>query len=599
MLLIKQQKLIFSFIILLFMSFILGMNGIFGFSEMSNKTKLIYEHPYFVSNRIHIINSNILALHITLRKLVNAKEGESLQPYIEKIEHYERIILDDFDLVYKRYLGNKEEIKSKKEMFLQWRSIGNEEIALKQLGSNPDKLLRLQVDDASHMETLLKQIEGFSDFADNKALTFLHEAQKVAETYNTNIILTLLFILATGVYLAYITTTSINTLITQIKERSKVVDEKNQEIDTLINSITDWIWIVDENAKYTYVSKQITTQLGYNPEELIGKTPFDLMDKDEAQRVKSQFEAIASERAPMIQLRNINRHKNGDLVVIESSGNPIFDSNGVYRGYQGSDRDVTKAYYLQKDIKNQEQMLLAQSRLAQMGELVSMIAHQWRQPLATISAISAEIEIMLEINEYDLSNPEEEKRCVDYMKERHNSIQEQVQHLSQTINDFRDFYKPNQHPVQESLDNSIHKAIRILEPIIRSHTINLQTTLDTKEIQNIFVSRIVQTLVNIIKNAVDAFDEIHQEQPYIHISSYQTSTDNIITIRDNAGGISPENLEHIFDPYFSTKDDKNGTGLGLYMSKIIIEKHHQGSIIASSKNSETTFTITIPRNINL
>ncbi|HFU74547.1 MAG TPA: HAMP domain-containing histidine kinase [Helicobacteraceae bacterium] len=206
---------------------------------------------------------------------------------------------------------------------------------------------------------------------------------------------------------------------------------------------------------------------------------------------------------------------------------------------------------------------------------------------------------MLEINEYDLSNPEEEKRCVDYMKERHNSIQEQVQHLSQTINDFRDFYKPNQHPVQESLDNSIHKAIRILEPIIRSHTINLQTTLDTKEIQNIFVSRIVQTLVNIIKNAVDAFDEIHQEQPYIHISSYQTSTDNIITIRDNAGGISPENLEHIFDPYFSTKDDKNGTGLGLYMSKIIIEKHHQGSIIASSKNSETTFTITIPRNINL
>lgn len=591
----KQKNLLFAFVIMLLMTMLIGINSILSFQNLTNHTQNIYEHPYIVSTHVHKIDTNIVLIQRSMQDLILAETPEAIAQEAQRLHEYERETLNYFDLIHSRYLGDKNQITSIKEQFIHWHELQHELIHLKESGNNKKVIAMTQNESKHYTDNLLLEMRTFSDFADKKALTFLHTAQEEAKTNKNFLLISLLIVLSIGMYLAWNTIKSINNLINHIRMNAVALNAKNNEIQTVINSIIDWIWVVDENAKYTYVSKQVYEQLGYTPEELLGKTPFDFMEKEEAQRVKSLFNKYVEKRVPFIQLRNTNRHKDGSLVIIESSGNPIFDEKGNFKGYQGSDRDVTQSVTLQKDVQNQEIMLLAQSRLAQMGELISMIAHQWRQPLSTISAISAEIEIMLEINEYDLSNAQQQETFFNFIHQRHKGIQEQVQHLSQTINDFREFYKPNQKPSAEILDTTIHKAIRILDPMIRSHSINLQTTLNAKEPQEIFVSRIVQTLVNILKNAVDAFDEVNQEQPFIHISSTMTSKHSTITIKDNAGGIPAETLEHIFDPYFSTKDDKNGTGLGLYMSKIIIEKHHQGSITATSKHNETTFTITIPR----
>ena len=576
------------------MTFILGINSILSLRSLAEKTQLIYEHPYTVSNRVHKINTNILALHIAMKNLIAAKTPLKVRQLQTQINAYEHTILKDFDMIYQKFLGDKTKITKIRNTFMQWRSIRDKEIALKKEGRIAEAHAIANERASNYINNLLLSMQEFSDFADNKANKFLHDAQEDAVTKSYHILGTLFIIILIGLYLATLTTKNINKLISRIQQHATELTNKKREVENLVNSITDWLWAVDTDARYTYVSEQVTKQLGYTPDELIGKTPFDFMPDVEAKRVRKLFEKHLAKQEPFVQLTNVNQHKDGSLVTIESSGNPVFDAKGVFQGYQGSDRDVTVASTLQKNIKDQEQMLVAQSRLAQMGELVSMIAHQWRQPLTTIGAISTEVEVMMTLSDGNLMDTTQQEACFNFIKEKHANIQEQIQHLSQTINDFRDFYKPDQKPQVETINIAIMKALNILEPLIKARSINLQTTLDATEPHSFFTIRVVQTLVNIIKNAIDAFDEVLQEQPFIHISSFETTKETVVTILDNAGGISPELLEKIFDPYFSTKGEKNGTGLGLYMSKIIIEKHHKGSISVSSSNNETCFTLTFP-----
>jgi len=130
----------------------------------------------------------------------------------------------------------------------------------------------------------------------------------------------------------------------EIAERRRVEEALRREEEhfrALTESTSDWIWEVDENGVYTYVSPKVTDFLGYEPEEVIGKTPFDLMPEDEAQRVAEEFRRLAAAAKPFASLENTNRHKDGRLVVLESSGVPVFDADGELRGYRGIDRDVT------------------------------------------------------------------------------------------------------------------------------------------------------------------------------------------------------------------------------------------------------------------
>ena len=236
-----------------------------------------------------------------------------------------------------------------------------------------------------------------------------------------------------------------------------------------------------------------------------------------------------------------------------------------------------------KEIKEKERALYQQSRLAQMGEMMSMIAHQWRQPLSAISATSSALNLKAQLNKAD-------KELIQNMT---NNISEYSQYLSQTIDDFRDFFKPTKGERSVNLNELLKSALNIAEVSLANRNIKIIQDLEPSESFSSYPNELKQVILNLIKNAEDVLVENKIKEPFIKFSIYQDGSKHILKVSDNGGGIPDEIIDNIFDPYFSTKKDKNGTGLGLYMSKTIIEDHCKGKLEVENSAEGALFTVTI------
>jgi len=230
-----------------------------------------------------------------------------------------------------------------------------------------------------------------------------------------------------------------------------------------------------------------------------------------------------------------------------------------------------------------EQTILQQSRLAQMGEMISMIAHQWRQPLTAISATSSLIELKAKLNQLD----------TDVVQKKAKDISSYAQHLSHTIDDFRDFFKPNKEKKESTYNEVVKSVLGIIESSISNKNIQVLQELNCHNTFTTYPNELRQVVLNLIKNAEDILLEKKVKNPYIKIKAYQKNEKHILEISDNGGGIPNDIIEKIFDPYFSTKSEKNGTGLGLYMSKTIIEEHCGGTLSVSNDNDGAIFKIVL------
>ena len=243
---------------------------------------------------------------------------------------------------------------------------------------------------------------------------------------------------------------------------------------------------------------------------------------------------------------------------------------------------------LQKDKK-----MLAQSRLAQMGEMISMIAHQWRQPLNAISTTIYNLELKFELEEFDLETKDGREEQERYFIKRFSNIDDYIKNLTQTIDDFRNFYKPNKNSVSTTLDIIVEKSLHIIETSFKNSNIEVEINSEELKPLKIYDSELMQVILNILKNSQDNFKEKDIKNPKINIDIF----DNSIVICDNGGGIKDDILGKVFDPYFSTKDEKNGTGIGLYMSKIIVEEHHHGELSAHNYKDGVCFSIILKGDI--
>ena len=233
--------------------------------------------------------------------------------------------------------------------------------------------------------------------------------------------------------------------------------------------------------------------------------------------------------------------------------------------------------------KAKDQQLLSQSRLAQMGEMISMIAHQWRQPLAAISATSNSLNIKVQLQTLD-------DKTILELTDR---ISQYSQHLSSTIDDFRLFFKPNKEKTNTNYNEILTSVLNIIETSIINKNITIKKELNSTTQFYSYPNEIKQVILNLLKNAEDVLIEREIENPEIIIKSYN----NILEIIDNGGGVKDEIYEKIFDPYFTTKDEKNGTGLGLYMSKTIIEEHCKGTLTIRNSENRAIFRISLNNNI--
>ncbi len=227
--------------------------------------------------------------------------------------------------------------------------------------------------------------------------------------------------------------------------------------------------------------------------------------------------------------------------------------------------------------KNEEKnrILIQQSRMASMGEMLENIAHQWRQPLSTISVAASGMEVKKEFS--TLSDEE--------FFEGINHIKKSTVYLSNTIDDFRTFFIKEKKTSQMNIKNAIEKALELMGNTFMQQRINLVKNIEEIEILSL-ENELIQVLMNIFVNAKDALKQTLGDEKYIIIDVFKKEDNLIIQIKDSAKGIDEKIIDKIFEPYFTTKHKFKGTGIGLYMSKLLVEKHLKGSI----KTSNTEFT---------
>jgi signal transduction histidine kinase len=240
-------------------------------------------------------------------------------------------------------------------------------------------------------------------------------------------------------------------------------------------------------------------------------------------------------------------------------------------------------------ILDKEEMLITQSRQAAMGEMISMIAHQWRQPITVIAMGANNLLINVE-----LENIEPET-----IKTTANRILEQTVHLSKTIDDFRNFFSPNKHRELVLVNDILEENFEVIGKSLENNNIALEKEYNSTTPIFIYSRELMQVFINILKNAKEAMVEHKIKNPTITVITKEDENHVCISICNNGTAIPDDIILKIFDPYFTTKDEKNGTGLGLYMSKTIIEKHLHGSINAENqKNGGVCFTMTLPKKVD-
>ena len=238
------------------------------------------------------------------------------------------------------------------------------------------------------------------------------------------------------------------------------------------------------------------------------------------------------------------------------------------------------------ELKKKEMLLLEQSRMAAMGEMISMIAHQWRQPLSSIAAAVSNLKFRANLNRYEK----------DIFIQKLSDVDKYLNYMSETIDDFRNFFKSKKEKEYTSLDSVVDNSLEMIEKAFEYA--NIKIVNNKKELQKLYLfkNQMIQVILNIFNNAKDAFlEQSYNDNPTVYIDYNDTENYQSIEIRDNAGGISENIINKIFDPYFSTKDNKNGTGIGLYMCKTILEKHCDGDISAENTKDGVIFKIRIKK----
>lgn len=238
--------------------------------------------------------------------------------------------------------------------------------------------------------------------------------------------------------------------------------------------------------------------------------------------------------------------------------------------------------------KHKDELIINQSRHAAMGEMISMIAHQWRQPLSVISMSANNMLVDIAIGNFDMTASEE------YAK----NISKHTQHLSQTIDDFRNFFKPDKEILKVNMKDILSQTLSIVKDNLRNNNIEFTSFFETDTPVNAYPRELMQVFVNIITNSKDALLSKKQKNSLIRFKVYEDKKYVNVEICDNGGGIKSDILPKIFDPYFSTKDKKTGTGLGLYMSKMIIEDHLNGIIETKNKDEGACFTVRLLKTVD-
>ncbi len=366
--------------------------------------------------------------------------------------------------------------------------------------------------------------------------------------------------------------------------------EKSQEMAKMGSWILD---IINKDLRWSKQTYKIFEINAEKVEELYEEFIERVHPEDRELLKDTYYKSLEEKKDYRLEHRLLMN--DGSIKYVLENSETLFSQEGIPLISYGTVQDITEAKLIEKEIEKKDAYMFHQSRLAQMGEMLSMIAHQWRQPLNSISVAQISITVALELEKYNLSDEKQREEFLNFLREKIESVGQYVQNLSETISDFSDFYKPNKASDIRTVDRSILKSYAIIKESIESNLIDVDLDLNSYHKIKILESEFMQVIINILANAKEQFAENNVNHPHITIKSFDMDDETYIEISDNAGGIDKKIIEKIFDPYFSTKLEQNGTGLGLYMSKMIIKDYHNGDIYAKNSDGGAIFTIKLEK----
>ena len=357
--------------------------------------------------------------------------------------------------------------------------------------------------------------------------------------------------------------------ITLKKEREKELKQAYK----VFENAHDGIIITDENVNIVNVNKAFEKNTGYSLFEVIGKNPKLL--KSEIQNrdfYKNMWDELKINNYWEGEI--INKRKDGKLYVERLKISTVFNEEKKLINYIALFSDITLQKEQQKLIKEKEKILYQQSKMAAMGEMIGNIAHQWRQPLSVISVSASGIKLY---EEEGLYSKEDTTHFIE-------AILNSTKYLSDTIDDFGNFCKDDLIKMDFEIKKTIDKTINLLKTEFIKEKINVVFLKESNLYINGIENQFLQVIMNILNNAKDVLVEKEIKNKYIFIDIFMTEKTVCIEIQDNAGGVNEDIIEHIFEPYFTTKHKSLGTGIGLYMSQEIVTKQLKGKLLAYNKS---------------
>lgn len=403
------------------------------------------------------------------------------------------------------------------------------------------------------------------------------------------------------------TVLDINTLV-----EVKSTQRENEELTELLKKFDKNVIAsnTDPKGNITYASQAFVKTSGYSLDELVG-SPQNIVRHSETPRecFAELWKTISAGKVWKGEIKN--RKKDGSTYIVDTTISPIFDKEKTIIGYSSIRHDIThekqveelhrslekkstELLLLNKELevrvenailksKQKDHLMAQQGKLASMGEMIGNIAHQWRQPLNALGLLLQKQQIFFDRG---LLTSEKLKESIDKGTLLINK-------MSSTIDDFRDFFKPNKEKTDFDVKEVIDDTLELIGATLYNNNISL--ILDITEGVNIhgYKNEFSQVILNLINNAKDILCEEEKSQGKITISSSVRADTVNICISDNGGGIKEEIIGHIFEPYFTTKEEGKGTGIGLYMSKMIIEDNMGGVLSVANHDKGAVFTISM------
>lgn len=383
--------------------------------------------------------------------------------------------------------------------------------------------------------------------------------------------------------------------ITERKRAEETLRKFSRVLEQSANSVV----ITDLEGSIEYVNPRFCESTGYSVEEVLGNNPRLLKSGETSpEEYQRLWRTITSGEVWRGELHN--KRKDGSMFWESASIAPVRNEHGEITHFVAVKEDITRRKEAEEALwrlnetleqrvaeevainREKDHILIHQSRLAAMGEMIGNIAHQWRQPLNALGLLLSNIE--------DAHHHDELDR--EYLDESVGKGRRLIDKMSTTIDDFRNFFKPDREKILFNLAEAVREALSVVENSFRSNHVTVAMKVEQDAAVIGFPNEYAQVVLNLLSNAKDAIHDRHIQNGKVELVISQDAEFAYVTIRDNGGGIPEKVIEKIFDPYFTTRE--KGTGIGLYMSKMIIESNMKGRIEVHNAGAGAEFRIATP-----